>query len=69
MMQESVYTKLAINRQTMDLELNRINTFLPKNGLIQALTVTEKQFARMKTLLGEAHKHSEISSTERLVII
>lgn len=69
MMQESVYTKLAINRQTMNLELNRINTFLPKNGLIQALTVTEKQFSRIKTLLGEARAHSEISSTERLVII
>ncbi len=69
MMQESVYTKLAINRQTMDLELNRINIFLPRDGLVQVLTVTEKQFARMKTLLGKAHEHIEISSTERLVII
>lgn len=69
MMQESVYTKLAINRQTMELELKRILSFLPKNGLVQALTVTEKQFSRMKTLLGEGYKHSEISTTERLVIL
>lgn len=69
MMQESVYTKLAINRQTMDLEVNRIHAFLPKSGLVQVLTVTEKQFARIKTLLGENYRHSEISTTERLVII
>lgn len=69
MMQESVYTKLAINRQTMELELKRILAFLPKDGLVQALTVTEKQFSRMKTLMGESYKHSEISTTERLIIL
>lgn len=69
MLQESVYTKLAINRQTMELELKRILSFLPKNGLVQALTVTEKQFCKMKTLLGHGYKHPEISTTERLIII
>lgn len=69
MMQESVYTKLAINRQTMELEMKRIFSFLPKHGLVQALTVTEKQFSKMKTLLGEGYKRPEIDTTERLIIL
>lgn len=69
MMQESVYTKLAVNRQTMELELEKIKVFLPKNGLIQVLTVTEKQYSRIRTLLGEERSHCEINTLERLIIL
>lgn len=69
MLQKSVYTKLAINRQTMELELNKVKSFLPREGLIQVLTVTEKQFTKIETILGNAIKHSEIASTDRLVVI
>ena len=69
MLQKSVYTKLVINRQSMELEINKLKTILPKEGLVQILTVTEKQFTRIETILGTAVVHSEISSTSRLVII
>ena len=69
MLQKSVYTKLVINRQSMELEINKVKTILPKEGLVQILTVTEKQFSRIETILGTAIVHSEISSTSRLVII
>lgn len=69
MLQKSVYTKLVINRQSMELEINKVKTILPKEGLVQILTVTEKQFTRIETILGTAVVHSEISSTSRLVII
>ena len=68
-MQESVYTKLAVNRQTMELEINKIKTFLPKSGLIQVLTVTEMQFARIQTLLGDEYPHAEINSLDRLIVL
>ena len=69
MLQKSVYTKLVINRQSMEIEINKVKTILPKEGLVQILTVTEKQFTRIETILGTAVVHSEISSTSRLVII
>ena len=69
MLQKSVYTKLVINRQSMELEINKVKNILPKEGLVQILTVTEKQFSRIETILGSAIVHSEISSTSRLVII
>lgn len=69
MLQKSVYTKLAINRQTMELELIKVKGFLPKEGLIQVLTVTEKQFTKIETILGKTIEHSEIASTDRLVVI
>ena len=69
MLQKSVYTKLVINRQSMELEINKVKSILPKEGLVQILTVTEKQFTRIETILGTAVVHSEISSTSRLVII
>ena len=69
MLQKSVYTKLVINRQSMELEINKVKSSLPKEGLVQILTVTEKQFTRIETILGTAVVHSEISSTSRLVII
>lgn len=69
MLQKSVYTKLVINMQSMELEINKVKTILPKEGLVQILTVTEKQFTRIETILGTAVVHSEISSTSRLVII
>ena len=69
MLQKSVYTKLVINRQSMELEINKVKSILPKEGLVQILTVTEKQFTRIETILGTAVVHSEISSTSRLVSI
>ena len=40
----------------------------PHKGLVQMVTVTEKQFARMEFVLGE-FKSEIISSDQRLVII
>lgn len=69
MKQESVYSKLAINRQSVELELNRLRPFQPKDGLIQVLIVTEKQFASIRTLVGEVSKEEKMENTDRLVII
>lgn len=69
MLQESVYVKLVINRQTMNLEIERVKSFIPSEGLVQILMVTEKQFSRMTTLVGTIEGRAEISTTERLIIL
>lgn len=68
MLQQSVYSKLAINSSTSTLVKKRIQNNLPDKGLVQILTITEKQFAAIDTLVGK-NQSNALDSTERLVII
>lgn len=68
MMQESVYCKLALNATTANSIMEAVRAVKPARGLIQMLTVTEKQYAKMEFVLGEFHTQI-IDSDERLVIL
>ena len=46
MMQESVYTKIALNTPTADGIMQQIRNHKPPEGLVQVLTITEKQFQK-----------------------
>ena len=52
MMQESVYCKLLLNQTAVSSVADGIRRHKPPKGLIQMLTVTEKQFAGMECVLG-----------------
>lgn len=67
MMQESVYSKLAANTSVVKTIEGNVRKNKPPKGLIQMLTVTEKQFAKMEFVLGEKND-SVLDSAERLVI-
>lgn len=54
MMQESVYTRITVNRKSAELLEERLKKQLPKMGLIQTLIVTEAQFNSMKFLIGKS---------------
>ena len=68
MMQESIYCKLAVTRGAAEQIVKNIRTNRPSQGLVQLLTVTEKQFAAMEMITGE-FKSDILDSDERLVII
>lgn len=68
MMQESIYTKLALNGSVATLVRKKVRKNVPKDGLVQMLTITEKQFASMEYLIGYSQK-TIIENTERLIII
>ncbi len=68
MLQESVYCKLALNSTAVQAIVANLYKSKPPNGLIQILTVTEKQFSRMEYILGEFHTEI-IDTDERLVIL
>ena len=53
MMQKSVYCKLSINQGVADAVLETIRRNKPPQGTIQALQITEKQYARIEYILGE----------------
>lgn len=66
MMQKSVYIKLAITQAKADALINRIEKEVPKEGLIDVLIITEKQFSGIMTLLGE-RVTNVITTDERLI--
>jgi len=66
MMQESVYCKLALNQTSVDMILSGVRKHKPPAGLVQALTVTEKQFSRMEYIVG-THESDMIDSDERFI--
>lgn len=68
MMQESIYCKLVMNPLAAELVKQKVNRIKPRKGVIQALIITEKQYASIDYLLG-GQNLKERSDTERLVII
>ena len=54
MMQESVYTKMLLNQSVKASVLEVLKKNKPPQGLVQAITVTEKQFAGAVNIVGES---------------
>lgn len=68
MMQESVYSKIILNSQQAELILQKLRKKSPDKGLIQVLTITEKQYAQIEYIIGE--KNTKIIDNEdRLVVL
>lgn len=68
MMQESVYCKLALNQTVAEAILTNVRKNKPLDGLVQMLTITEKQFSRMELIIG-TKKSEVLDSDERMVIL
>ncbi len=68
MMQESVYTKIALNQNVAATICSEIKKFKPPAGMVQVLVVTEKQFSKIETIVGNV-KNEVIDSDERVVIL
>ena len=68
MMQESVYSKLAQNQLAANALISHIRKNSPDEGLIQILTVTEKQYSNMEMIIGNK-KDDVINSSERMIIL
>lgn len=68
MMQESVYSKLALNSTVVNSIVNGIKNNKPPEGLVQIITLTEKQFSKMEIITGE-YKVNVLNTDERLVIL
>ena len=68
MMQESVYTKIILNSIQANLLTEKIKKMAPKNGIIQLMTITEKQYSQIKYIIGEPNTKI-INNEERLIIL
>ncbi len=68
MMQESVYSKIILNSQQSILLTDRIRKNAPSKGLIQVLTITEKQYSQIEFIIGESNSKI-INSEDRLIVL
>ena len=53
MLQESVYTKLALNPSVVSSCMIELKKILPQEGIISVLNITENQFSSIEHLIGE----------------
>ena len=67
MMQESVYSKMALNQTVAASVVERVKNNKPAEGLVQMMTITEKQYNRMEYVCGEFNSEV-LCSDERLVV-
>lgn len=68
MMQESVYSKLALNNSIVQSIKEKIKKNKPSNGIVQLLVITEKQYSEIEYIVGEKET-DVIDNTERLTIL
>lgn len=68
MMQESVYCKLALNATAAEAILVNLRKNKPESGVVQVLTMTEKQFQKIEFIVGTS-KHNVLDNDERLVVL
>lgn len=68
MMQESIYTKLVINPIVAKQYRKLVAKAVPQKGLVQMLTITEKQFSDMELLLGSV-QIKYLDNDDRFVIL
>lgn len=67
MMQESVYTKMALNQTAASSIAESVRKNKPMEGIVQMMTVTEKQYNRMEYVCGN-FKSDVLCTDERLVV-
>lgn len=68
MMQESVYCKLLLNNSAVTFLKNHLDKIKPPEGLVQVLTLTEKQFQKIDYLVGEEDS-VYVNNLDRVVIL
>ena len=68
MMQESIYCKMALNGTAVNAIVDGVRKNKPSEGLVQLLSITEKQYAKMECIIGEMN-HEVLDNDERLVIL
>ncbi|MFB1050140.1 CRISPR-associated endonuclease Cas2 [Paraliobacillus sp. JSM ZJ581] len=67
MMQYSIYIKSCLNKESAQGTINVVKKFLPKDGHVRSIIITEKQFEKMIVLVGEEDKNIELLGENRTI--
>ncbi len=69
MIQWSVYGRIVNGFDDMQIHLKRLSANLPPDGSVRALTVSEKQFAQMRLLVGQPKLQETAVSAVQLLLL
>ena len=69
MMQYSIYVRVCPSREYANRIEARIMKFIPEEGNVRLLCVTEKQYTDMKLLVGSRNTAETAIGTERFIVI
>lgn len=67
MIQYSVYAKIILNHSAMQYQKAKVMQYLPPNGHVELLLITEKQFAAMEHVSKLTTAQQQIITTDRIV--
>lgn len=56
MLQYSVYARHSSSEENATVHINRVQNCVPDDGEVRILTITDKQFERMRILWGKTRK-------------
>ncbi len=59
MMQYSVYSRPCASRENAEAHVARIEAYLPRDGEVRILVITDKQFERMRIFWGKKRRGVE----------
>lgn len=68
MLQKSIYTKIALTQTSANTVIKNVNLNKPPMGVVQILTITEKQYNKMELLVGDL-RDDQINTDDKLVIL
>ena len=68
MLQFSVYARMCRAQEAVEKHIHRIQGMCPKEGSIRALQVTDKQYSRMRILLGN-RRNEELLGDQQLLFL
>ncbi len=68
MLQWSVYGRVVNGMDAEKKHLRRLQANLPPDGSVRSLTVTEKQFASMKMLVGSPKRQEKKVNSDQMLL-
>ena len=69
MIQWSVYGRVVNGYDNMETHVQRLNANLPPDGSVRCLQISEKEFTRMKVLVGRPKKQEKTVTSAQLVLL
>ncbi|MCA9233522.1 MAG: CRISPR-associated endonuclease Cas2 [Planctomycetales bacterium] len=68
MLQWSVYARVCRGEEAANKHQSRVTKNLPAKGSVRTLQVTERQYARMKLLIGEPRKSEKVAPNQLVLL-
>ncbi len=68
MLQYSVYARICKGEDGATKHIARVTRNLPSTGSVRALQVTDRQYGRMRLLLGQARPSERVGSSQLVLL-